>query len=310
MRLVNRSMVVLGMICAIAVGSPVRAATPPAKPAGSPLQPAIVALLKEYHEAAKKNFEGLRDKSDYFAKDKPSDVTPEVILAALERPIGTDRRAEAYVKWQLLSGVETKFPEELKARALRVYRNAPAPATHPGADHTFLERKLRRIGITNADQEEPINKELTRAITEFRLSIEPILSYRDELYSRMPSGFETYTAALADLYTRVSNGAPATKFWQDLMGSMRAWALSATDASQMREIAGGVEKIYNFVKDDRNKPFYRVMWVKEDKYLGLRWVSQGTIDQDKSMDDFAQWLQEHANNPSAGGLNFKDSDKK
>jgi hypothetical protein len=198
----------------------------------------------------------------------------------------------------------------VKSGALRVYRNAPAPATHPGADHTYLERKLRRIGITNADQEEPINKEVTQAITRYRLSIEPILSYRDELYSRMPSGFETYTIALGDLYTRVTSGAPATKFWQDLMGSMRAWALGSTNSAQMREIAGDVEKIYNFVKDDRNKPFYRVTWVKDNNYMGLRWANQGTIDQEKSMDDFAQWLQEHANNPSAGGLNFKDDDKK
>jgi hypothetical protein len=309
MRLVNRSMVVLGMICALAASPALRAA-PPAKPAASPLQPAIVALLKEYQEAAKKNFEGLREKSDYFAKNKPTDVTPEVVLAALERPIGTDPRAEAYVKWQLLSGVETKFPEELKTRALRVYRNAPAPTAHPGADHTYLERKLRRIGITNADQEEPINKEVTQAITHYRLSIEPILSYRDELYSRMPSGFETYTVALSDLYARVSSGAPATKFWQDLMGSMRAWALGSTNSAQMRQIAGAVQKIYNFVKDDRNKPFYRVTWIKEDKYTGLRWVGQGTVDQDKTMEDFAKWLEEHANNPSAGGLNFKDNDKK
>jgi hypothetical protein len=304
MQLINRTMVAVGMICALALGSSLHAA-PPAKATGSPLQPAIVALLKEYHEAAKKNFEGLRDKSDYFAKDKPADVTPEVVLAALEKPIGTDRRAEAYVKWQLLSGVEAKFPDQLKARALRVYRNAPSPGTHPGADHTYLERKLHRIGITNGDQEEPINKDVTAAITQYRLSIEPILSYRDELYSRMPSGFDTYPVALGDLYTRVTNGAPATKFWEDLMGSMRAWALGSTDSAKMHELAGAVEKIYTFVKDDRNKPFYRVMWVKEDKYPGLRWVSQGTIDQDKKMDEFAQWLNEHANNPS-GGLNFKE----
>ena len=304
MQSINRTMVAVGMICTMALGSSLHAA-PPAKATGSPVQPAIVALLKEYHEAAKKNFQGLRDKSDYFATNKPADVTPEAILAALERPIGTDRRAEAYVKWQLLSGIEAKFPDELKARALRVYRNAPSPGTHPGADHTYLERKLHRIGITNGDQEEPINKDVTAAITQYRLSIEPILSYRDELYSRMPSGFDTYTVALADLYTRVTNGAPATKFWEDLMSSMRAWALGSTDSNQMHELASAVEKIYTFVKDDRNKPFYRVMWVKEDKYTGLRWVSQGTIDQDKKMDEFAQWLNEHAKNPS-GGLNFKD----
>jgi hypothetical protein len=309
MQWVNRSIVAMGVICGLAMTSTLRAA-PPAKPAASPVQPAITALLKEYHDAMKKKGEGLREKSDYFTQNKTEGITPEVVLAALEKPIGTDQRAEAYVKWQLLSGVEAKFPEELKARALRVYRNAPKPSSHPGADHQDLDRRLRRLGTTNRENEMPITNQLGEAIKQYRMAIEPILSYRDELYTRMPAGYETLAAALSDTYDRVSHGAPATKFWQDLMGSIRSWALGSSDTAHMREMAGAVNKLYMFVKDDRNKPYYRVIWLKTDKELGLRWQTQGTIDQDKYIGELADWLEEHAKNPGAGGLNFKEPEKK
>jgi hypothetical protein len=309
MKSVNRSAVAsLGIMLALAFTSTLHAA-PPAKPGPSPVQPAITALLKEYHDAMKRGGEGLRDKSDFYATNKPEGVTAETIMAALEKPIGTDPRAEAYVKWQLLSAIESKFPDDLKARALRVYRNAPPPSRHPGADHQELERALRRLGITNPDNEVPVNTDLGEAIKQYRLAIEPILSYRDELYSRLPPGYETLAAGLSDTYDRASRGAPATEFWKNLMGSIRSWALASSDAAHMREMAGAVNKLYMFVKDDHNKPYYRVIWVKTDKELGLRWQTQGTIEggQEKYMEELATWLDEHAKNPAAGGLNFKES---
>src|SRR5690242_17033506 len=201
----------IAIVIFLLIASPLRAAnpaTPPkpsaaaAKPAASPVQPAIAALLKEYQTAMKdKKGEGLREKCDYFSQNKTEGITPEVILAALEKSISADPRADAYVKWQLLSGVEGKFPEELKARALRVYKMAQfLPFDHPGKNHADLQRKLQRIGIHNADAEVPINKDMVEAINQFRLAAEPILSYRDELYARMPGGFETLQMGLSDIY--------------------------------------------------------------------------------------------------------------
>ena len=59
-------------------------------------------------------------------KEKNSAVTPEVILTELEKTLSTDARADVYVKWQLLSGIDGKFPEALTARAIRAYRNTPS----------------------------------------------------------------------------------------------------------------------------------------------------------------------------------------
>jgi hypothetical protein len=293
-------------VALVAAASMTRAAAPAKpSPAASPLQPAVAALLKEYQAAAGDKGGALREKCDYFAKGKPEGVTPENVVAALEKPVASDGRAEAYVKWQLLSALEGKFPDELKARAIAVYRKAPKPARHPGADRTSLERLLNRVGITKSEAEADINKEFGDVITKYRLQIEPVLSYRDELYARLPGGFEALAAGLEDVYARVSSGAPANEFWTTVSAGMRSWALASSDGQKMRQLASAVEKLRLFVKDEKNRPYYRVIWAKEDKYTGLKWIGESTIQNDKSMEDIAAWLEEHAKNPG-GGLNFKE----
>jgi hypothetical protein len=76
----------------------------------------------------------------------------------------------------------------------------------------------------------------------------------------------------------------------------------------MREMSGALTKLHGVVKDDKNKPYYRVIWAKEDKFTGLKWERQGTIDQDRYMGELADWLAEHAKNPGAGGLTFKEGE--
>jgi hypothetical protein len=95
------------------------------------------------------------------------------------------------------------------------------------------------------------------------------------------------------------------------MASIRQWALASSDSAHMHEMAGALNKLYMFVKDDKNKPFYRVIWFDDkDKNRGLRWERQSTIDQEKYIDELATWLDEHAKNPGVGALNFKDDKKK
>jgi hypothetical protein len=289
----------------------------PTKPGASPVAPAIAALQKEYQSSLKeKKGEGLREKCDYFAGgEKPEGLTPEVILAALEKPLtgpaAGDARAEAYVKWQLLSGVDGKFPDGLKARAINVYRRAPMPREHPARNHKALDQKLYRIGLFNEDAEVGINKELTDAIAQYRLYIDPILEYRDEFYRRLPGGYETLVAGVQDTFDRVSRGAPASEFWKTVGGQVRAWALTASDSNRLREMAGAIIKLNEYVKDEQNKPYYRVIFSRDDKNGGLKWQSQSTIDQEgRYVGELGEWLDERAKNPSesGGGLQFKEKD--
>jgi hypothetical protein len=293
------------MILTLAAGRAQAAA--PVKPAASPVPAAVAALLKEYQSVMKeKKGEGLREKCDYFTTSPADGVTPELILAAIEKPIGSDPRAEAYVKWQLLSGFQGKFPDPLKARAIQAYRRAPLPHAHPGLAHGDLERTLSRVGVMNQEREMPINKEFGDAIQAYRVNIEPILEYRDELLARLPIGYETYVAALSDVYDRVSHGAPANGFWTTLAAAIKSWALTTDNAAQIRQLAAAVTKIQATVKDERYRPYTRVGWVKSDSYTGLKWNGEGTIANDKAISDLGDFLTERAKNPSAGGLKFKD----
>lgn len=282
------------------------AAAPPARSA-NPLAPAVAELVKEYQAAMKKG-EGLREKCDYFAKAKPEGVTPEIILAALEKPQNSDPRADAYVKWQFLSAIDGKFTAEQKARALKIYRAAAKPASHPGLRHADLERTLNRVGIMRKEAEPDINKEFAQAITQYRMQIEPILCYRDELYARLPTDFDAYVAALQDMYDRVVQGAPATEFWNDVSSSIRSWAINTKDTNQLRQLAGAIEKLQGVVKEERNKPYTRVGWQDSTNYTGLKWYPEQTISNDKSMEETVTWLREQATNPG-GGLGFKLDDK-
>lgn len=282
---------------------------PPGRTAGGPVQVAAGALLKEYQSTMKeKKGEGLREKCDYFTQNKTEGLTPELILAALEKPVSSDQRADAYVKWQLLSGLQGKFPDTLKARAIKVYRSIPVPAaTHPGFNHGSLERALtRNIGIMNKDAETPVNKDVADRIKQYRAVIEPNLSFRDEFYARLTPGYDTYVAALSDVYARVSTGAPANEFWSIVSSAIRSWALTASEPANMRNLASAIEKLRQYVKDDRNKPYYRVQWEKNDNYTGLKWVAEQTIQNDKSMEEVSTWLYQRAQSPASGGLKFKD----
>ncbi len=291
--------------------------TLPARPGDKNSGPVIAAgnaLLLEYNKIMKdKKGEGLREKSDYFLKDKPEGVTPEAVLIGLERRFSPDGRAEAYIKWQLLSGVEGKFPPELKARAIKAYRAAPQPLRHPGLAHSDLDRTLNRVGIMKKDAEADINKEYGDVIKSYRLSGDPILDYRDELYSRLSPDFDTFSAALGDAYERVTAGAPANEFWSNIATAMRGWSLSAGDPRQVRMAASAVEKIRETNKDERYRPYGKVAWNESTSFMGLKWVTEASIRDDKSLEDTVTWLNEHANSPAGGGgLGFKDQieDKK
>jgi len=303
---VNRSVIAFALIYTLACCHTLSAA-PASKPSPGPVQTAAATLLKEYQSIMKdKKGEGLREKCDYFTTNKVEGITPELILATLEKPVSTDVRADAYVKWQLLSGVEGKFPDPLKARALKVYRAAPVPSRNPLLDHGTFDRALNRVGIMKQAAEPEINKEVAGKIKEYRDGIEPILSYRDELYSRLPANYDTLVAGLSDIYVRVSAGAPANEFWATVSAAARSWALTSSEAANMRQLASAMDKIRSFVKDDRNKPYYRVIWANEDKFTGLKWLSEATIQNDKSMEEAGNFLLEHSNNPGAGGLKFKN----
>lgn len=231
----------LTILLVVALSAARLAAAPLPKPdknAATPLTPAITALTTEYAEQqkAKQKKDGeekLRDKSDYFGKDKPAGVTPEIVIATLEKPVSPDARADAYIKWQLLSAIEGKFPDNLQARALKLYRAAPKPTPNPGLNKQSLDRVLYKARINSQASAEDVNKEFFMVLQGYRQTIEPVLSYRDDLYGRLTPNLEVYQSALADIYDRITQGAPRQRIldpgqWRHpLMGPGRRHATTA-----------------------------------------------------------------------------------
>jgi hypothetical protein len=283
----NRWAVAFGLMTAAIACTELRAAAPAspskpvgasssastAKPAASPVAPAIGTLLTEYQTAMKeKNGEGLRTKCDYFVEHKPSDgVNAEAILAELVKPQSDDARADAYIKWQLLSGLPAKFSntDALKSKALQAYRAAPPLPNHPGADHAGMQKALDRMGAKNPDLETKINEEMIAAIEKYKAQIVPFVNYRNEFASRFDPSYDVFQAYFFDIYTRVSHGTSGDEFWKKLNPTIRQWAIKG-DATpqQMRALSGDLGQLYKLVSDGKYKPYYRVIWEKDRMYGG------------------------------------------
>ena len=240
----------------------------------------------------------LREKSDYFGKTPPSDVTPESVLQALERPIHGGAHLESYVKWQLLSGVPGKFPDDLLKRALAVYRRAPYPAEHPGLDRRTLDRTV--MGIQK-DAMPAANKEFSAIIGRVHQTNAPILSYRAALFERLPNHYDSLQAGLADLDLRVSHGLRSDRFFDTVAAAIRSWAINAS-RSELNAVGNNVLDLKAAANHNSAKPYTQIY---EDK--GVKWRTDTPIDP-KKLDALIAFLEQSAQSP-AGGLRFKDEKK-
>ena len=231
------------------------------------LTEAIEKLTTEYKDAAKsKSFEDLRTSSDYFS-EPPDDATPAVVLAALEKPVGSDPRLNAYVKWQLLSAVKETFPEDLASRAAKLYMKAPPLAPRPGMGANDKAELNRLAGSAKEDDLAALNEKFGQLLSRFEEQNKLVLNYRDELFRKLPPGVETFEAALKDGHERVSAGVDTTTFWSDLSGSMTKWAEGANaSAKEYKRVADLLEKV-----GDHKSAEYPTEAVWEPKDKRAKW---------------------------------------
>jgi hypothetical protein len=284
------------------------AATTPAKPAApdpksiAAVNAAAAALVKEAQAAFKEKEPKLRDKSDYFGAMPPPEITPEAVAAVLEKPIYSDRRIDCYVKWQLLSGVPGKFPDELAPKVIAIYRRAPEPLSHPGLDRAQLQSHLFRVGITKKEKVEEVNSEFKPAVERNAADNLYILRYRTSLFMHLPTSGDAFMAGLADVYTRVQHGVGAKDVWDALAGSLQGWSLTA-DAPQRNAVSGALTQLLAAARDARNKPYVRVEWNGEGKTPGMVWHEEPPIAE-KTIQDQIDVLRQAAQLMESTG--FKD----
>jgi hypothetical protein len=274
----------------------------PVKPKGPAVTLAIAALQKEF-QAYVKNPQAnkLREKSDYFVQNPSPDVTPEAILKALESNISGGYPVESYVKWQLLSGITDKFSDDLVKRAAAVYRRAPEPANHPGLDHRGMNKvimgvKKERIG--------EIQKEFDAAVGDNGKLNHVVLSYRDKLYSLLPTTYEVLSLGLADAAERATCGLNANGIFDTVAMGIRSWSITQAKTGQVKGMADAVAQLKNVVGKDANKPYNKL--VDEN---GVKWKAEGATIDGKKLDELIKFLDANVTASGSGGLKFKDEKK-
>ncbi len=187
---------------------------------------AIAALSKEY-AAFEKDPQNARTRSEsnYFVDNPSAEVTPELIVKALGNRISGSPRLQAYVKWQLLSAIPGKFDEAQAPAALRAYSSAPAPVAMPGMDPQQRRQIDMALSRLRQDEVAGVDKEISEQAGRVALANAPILAYRDAMFARLPSAYDTYVAGMEDLVQRMGTGADIRGHATNVLGGLQAWAL-------------------------------------------------------------------------------------
>jgi hypothetical protein len=232
------------------------------KPNGeSAVLEAAVADLKKEYAAHLKNPDAapLRSQCTYFLDHPPAAaLSAQAVVEALEKPVANDPRLAAYVRWQLLSAAPKKFEADPKllSRVVDSYRRAPLPPPRIGISRQD-QAKLDQL-LTHARKEDDatLSAKLEEQAAKDAEANKPILAYRDELYARLPTGFDALLAGLQDAHDRTlaaagggTTGAHAARVVKDA----QAWAQSGqADPKQCGQLADVVAKLRHV----RSPPYY------------------------------------------------------
>jgi hypothetical protein len=276
------------------------APTTPAKPKAPVVTAAIAVLQKEYQAYVKDpSANKLREKSDYFKQNASPDATPDAILKAIEGSVSGGYEAEAYVKWQLLSGIAGKFPDELLKRAIAAYRRAPSPSANPAVNHRVMNKAI--IGFKK-DQIPQIQKEFDAAEERNNHSNRIFLSYRDDFYSRLPPKYEVLSAGLEDLAERAADGLNANPIFDNVSAGLRSWSITEAKTGQVKGMLDAVLRIQASINRDENKPYSKL---GEDNGI-LKWKAESHVIDAKKLEELIKFLQTNNTASGGGGLKFKN----
>jgi hypothetical protein len=222
---------------------PARTPAEARKAADAAVKAAIAELTKEVQAKQKspQQFK-LRTQCDYFKTRKSPDVTADAIVIAVTHTISTDAFADAYIKWQLLSGITTKVDANQAPTLLAAYRNAPQPYVRPGlepASKRELDALARAAAQSDVGQ---INAKLHQQVNQVREANEPILEFRDEAFARLPESADVVIAGLEDGMLRAARGIDSERHMKAALSEASTWSVSGTPG-QIRSVAAAIRVI-------------------------------------------------------------------
>ena len=225
----TRFTVRLAAAVCLCVAASLTAQTKPAKPekAGPPpaLSAAITALGTEFEAALKDPAAVMRTKADYFSTP-PAGVDAKTLIDTLGKRLHKDPRADAYIKWQLLSAQTGLFDDDAAKHALALYRRAPKPPMRLGSSNQEQSSLAAQINKLKKDDVPQANAQWNQQLLQQAKSA-CALQYRDELYARLPRTPELFQAAFSDASDRIQAGYEVTPLLTMLTGDVRGWAATA-----------------------------------------------------------------------------------
>jgi hypothetical protein len=259
------------------------------------LDAAIEILTREYQEFLRRpSSSALRTQSSYFREHPAPELPPDAIVAALLQPRG-DPRLQAYIKWQLLSGLPDLLDDKLAAELFDAYRASPAPIGRPGISQLQRQQLDQRVrGRPEAEKSE-IELELDAAVSRNDQENRFILAYRDALYQKLPRTIETFAAALADAQQRFEAAADAKSLLKDFDRDVRSWALTAGAAPQsLAALARAARRL----AAEKGPDFYKTLsWNSRRRALVWR-KSHADLGDEKALAEVAAFLEEQATAPA------------
>jgi hypothetical protein len=268
---------------------------------------AVRALTAEA-EAHLKNGGGLREKCNYFAAGQ-TQVSESELLEAMSRRISRNAFVDAYVKWQLTSGLPTKISDENLRLAVRVFRSAPELQRLPGT--TPQEQQQLDQAIQGAKE-----MDIPTLNEKWRSRVDPVvqmnemsLNFRDTFGVRLPTNPDTVELLLMDAVQRTEAGLDVKRYTEALMVMIRGWAVEGAPPGQLNRVANMFAKlrdqqgatIFTSVQWDEKKKM--VVWKKETRRVNPKYDAKSP-DEDAFL-RLSVELQGYARNPS-GGLKLKD----
>ena len=278
---VRPSAVVVTLVL-LATGAARVVAAPPPKPTtpdakalakaeATVIESAITELRKEYAAHRKDpDTARLRTQCTWFV-DHPVQLSPESLLDALERPMGDDPRAVAYVKWQLLSAAPEKFDAALLPRVLSAYEKAPAPPARFGSTQEDRNKLDTLLLKARKEDDAQLSAKVEERVRQETDANKPILAYRDALYAKLPEGYDSIVAGFRDAHERTvagAGGGSSDDHAERVVSDALTWAQSG---SADPEQCGKLTELVARLRHVRSPPYYsRAYW----RYDRLAWSTK------------------------------------
>jgi len=296
------------LIFALIATSSVTRAAPTTKPGNAinsksmaAIDGAARALAREWAAGKTKQ----RKSCNYFQEHPSEDVTSEAIFGALERTARDDSPQMAYVRWQLLSGINGDIAPELAARATALYKAFGALKKQPGMEQASRsELEMRRRGCQENGVPE-LNKYIADEQEKVNDGNAPQVAFRDELFSRLPPTYDTIAAGFEDAQNRLKAGVPTKDHVEKVAAITQQWASQGTE-QQLSALADALRTL----SKERGTQYYdSASWSESTRKVTF-YKKSPTLDK-KTLETLAEQLSEQASHPTPGGLKFKDEkDKK